>query len=286
MMGPSRGRQLGIAMVLMMATALAAPAGAADPLHLSDLHRLLEAGIGPDLVLMQVQRTGTRLDLDVEELISLRRAGAHDALLAGLMRPGDGAGQDAGVKTAAAASVRVFLETEHDGRQAMVLTNLDENGERLDGTPVTAVRGVISSSDRGDPVAPADASPAPAATAALLPPTMEITVRRDPEDRRLEELEERLQDLESAEPGLPPVGADLPRYPINDFREYPVLPFGYGLGYGVAYPVVAPQDYEITTYPSLPSFTSAYAVGIDPFRPVPPCSPGQACSVHQRLAYP
>jgi hypothetical protein len=106
------------------------------------------------------------------------------------------------------------------------------------------------------------------------------------EDERLLRLEDRLRDLETIEPKRLPVGAGLPRHPINDFREYPIVPFGYGLGYGYAFPVLRAQEATVTRYGSLPSFTSAYAAGLDPFRPVPPCTYGQACSIQQRLAHP
>jgi len=203
--------------------------------------------------------------------------------MAALIEPDDGVAGTALTATAD-ASVRIFLDTARDGRPAIVLTNLDENGARLDGAPLTPVRGIISSSDRSGTSAPSPAASPPAA--ADRPPAMEITVRREPEDGRLELLEDRLRHLETSEPPPAPVGADMPRYPINDFRDYPVLPFAYSLGYGPAIPVLAPQEFKVITYGPLPSFTSAYAVGIDPFKAVPPCTRGQACSVHQRLAHP
>jgi hypothetical protein len=65
-----------------------------------------------------------------------------------------------------------------------------------------------------------------------------------------------------------------------------VLPFAYSLGFGYGIPVVSAQEFTVTRYGPIPSFTSAFAVGINPFKPVQPCTPGQACSVHQRLAHP
>ena len=282
MKGPTRGTPAVLVITLLMAMGFSIPAGAAEPLELGDVLLLLEAGIGADLVLLQVERTGTYLDLGVDDLIALRRAGADDALMVLLMDQDDAAADAAALQAAPDKGVRVFIDTGQDGRQAIVLTNLDENGRRLDGTPVKATRGVISSSDRGGN---AESSPVAVAPAAQ-PSAIEVTIRSDPEDQRLAQMEERLRELESPEPGRPPVGADLPRHPINDFREYPVLPFAYSLGFGFGIPVVSAQEFTVTRYGSLPSFTSGFAAGIDPFRPVQPCVHGQACSVHQRLANP
>ena len=284
MRGQTRGTPAVLVIALLATMGITKSAGAAQPLELGDVLRLLEAGIGAELVLMQVARTGTSMDLGVDELIDLRRAGADDALLAALMDQGDATADAAPLEAAPQIDVRVFMDTGRDGRQAIVLTNLDEHGHRLDGAPVTAIRGVISASVRdGSPeVSYAAAAPAPDPQ----PSAMEITIRNDPEDQRLARLEERLRYLESPEPDRPPVGADLPRHPINDAREYPVLPFAYSLGFGYGIPVVAAQEFTVTRYGSIPSFTSAAAVGVDPFRPVQPCTHGQACSVVQRLAHP
>jgi hypothetical protein len=277
-------RYLGICLALAIWSAGALPA--AEPLTTGDMVALLEAGIGSDLVRMQAERTGTRLDPEVEDLLALRRAGASEELLAFLMHTADV--QAAAPSTHEASSeVRVYVDDSHDGGSAIVLTNLDEGGQRLDGATAAPSRGVISSSERMQDV-PAAASPQQGTipAAAALPSAFEITVHRPVEDERLVQLEDRLRDLETTEPERPPVGADLPRHPINDFREYPILPFGYGLGYGYVLPGVRAQKATVTRYGSLPSFTSAYAAGIDPFRPVQPCTYGQACSVTQRLAYP
>ena len=272
---------LGLALALTSFSA--GPLPAAEPLTTQDMVALLEAGIGSDLVRMQAERTGTRLDPEVEDLLALQRAGASEDLLAFLM----GTATLPAPVEESSQPMRVYLDEDRPGGSALVLTNLDEAGRRLDGASITTTRGVISSSERQDLMAPpAAAQDLAAAPAALLPSAFEITVNRPVEDERLLQLEDRLRDLETTEPERPPVGADLPRHPINDFREYPIVPFGYGLGYGYTLPVVRAQEYKITRYGSLPSFTSAYAAGIDPFRPVQPCTYGQACSVHQRLAFP
>ncbi len=280
---PTHGTPAVLVITLLVTMGIAAPAGAAEPLELVDIVRLLEAGIGADLVLMQIQRTDTFLDLGVDDLIALRGAGADDALMATLMDQNDAAA-GATVASSPGTNMRVFIDTKRDGRQAIVLTNLDENGRRLDGAPARAMRGVISSSERTGTHEPEPVAVAPAP--GMLPSAMEITIRNEPEDQRLARLEERLQELESPEPDRPPVGANLPRHPINDFREYPVQPFAYSLGFGYGIPVVAAQEFTVTRYGSLPSFTSAAAAGVNPFRPIPPCTPGQACSVAQRLAHP
>jgi len=271
---------------LALAFCSAAPLPAAEPLTTADMVALLEAGIGSDLVRMQAERTGTRLDPEVEDLLDLTRAGASEELLAFLMETAD-MPVAAPLTNEPSPEVRVYLDEDDNGDSAMVLTNLDAGGRRLGGAGRTPRLGVISSSEREQVTAAASIpQPATLPAAVSLPSAFEITVHRPVEDERLVQLEDRLRDLESSEPERPPVGADLPRHPINDFREYPVLPFGYGLGYGYVYPVVRAQKATVTRYGSLPSFTSAYAAGLDPFRPVQPCTYGQACSITQRLAYP
>lgn len=280
-----RGTPAVLVIALLVTMGVATPAGTAEPMALEDVLRLLEAGISAHLVLIQVERTGTYLDPGVDDLIALRRAGADDALMMMLMDRHDASADVRTMEPAANGGVRIFVDTERSGGQAIVLTNLDENGLRLDGGPMTALRGVISSSDRSG--SSPESSPEAMETAPAAPPaTIEVTIRRDPEDQRLARLEERLRELESPESDRPPVGANFPRHPINDFREYPVLPFAYSLGFGYGIPVVAAQEFTVTRYGSFPSFTSAFAAGVNPFRPVQPCVHGQACSVHQRLANP
>jgi hypothetical protein len=112
-------------------------------------------------------------------------------------------------------------------------------------------------------------------------------VRREAaaDDGRLGELEDRLARIEAAEaPARPPVGAGLPRHPINDHRDYPVFTFPF-------LPVLTPfafepQEFRVRSFGPFPSFTSARAAGVDPFRAPGPCRSGQACSIEQRLATP
>lgn len=281
---PTRSSLAALVITILIVTGTTLPA-AAEPMALGDVLKLLQAGIGTDLVLMQVERTGTYLDLDVNDLIALRRAGADDDLLAVLMdEPGTRTGPPILLPAETGENVRVFVDAQRDGRPTIVLTNLDEEGRRLDGAPIRAIRGVISSSVRGGTLPPAPVPTEPAA--AVAPTRMEITLRSDPGDQRLARLEDRLSDLESPEPDRPPVGAGLPRHPINDFREYPVVPYGYSLGFGYGIPVLSGQEFTVTRYGSLPSFTSAAAAGVNPFKPVQGCVHGQACSIHQRLAQP
>ncbi len=276
--------------VIATALLLAAPAVAAHaPLTVGDVVLLLEAGVGHDVILTQGSLAGFASPLSVEDILRLRRAGADDTLLRSLQEAGrQGHELSPVTETASDEGVRIFRTRGDDGREVLVLTNLDETGRPL-ASGREPVAGVISASDRGPaPGTSREAGAAahvPPSAATLLPPTVEVVVRRDPagEEARLGDMEERVARLERMDSQeRPPVGAGGPRHPINDHRDYPILTFPF---LPVLTPIaVEPQEFRVRRFGPFLSFTGARAAGVDPFRAPGPCQPGQACSIEQRLS--
>jgi hypothetical protein len=248
--------------VLPLFTAIALlvplPSTALEPVTLDDVITLVHAGVGQEVIERQVVRTGSTFELGVEEILRLREAGADDALIAFLQER-----TPAPVSTKATASRSVISASEKAEAEAAGRAH-EAEGE-----------------------APPTAGPS-SAPALAFPSSVEITVRHEGEgtEGRIAELEERLGEIESG--GEREVGEGwYPRHPINDDTEYPVYTYpGWWGGYGIGYPVIQPVPFR--TIPSGPflSFTGAAHAGFDPFRPVGPCVPGQACSVAQRVVHP
>ena len=123
----------------------AAPAAKAAPLTIDQVIALLEAKVGEKVILRQIEATGTRLTMTVDTLLSLKGAGASDALLEALQEetsPWQEA-QDAGAAAASESPAhgivdgehpfRVFLMEDDAGGRVVHITNLDENGKRIGG---------------------------------------------------------------------------------------------------------------------------------------------------------
>ncbi|MFQ5768164.1 MAG: hypothetical protein ACE5ID_09305 [Acidobacteriota bacterium] len=293
-------RVLGMSVVLSMACLPVVTAADSDSLGVEDLVRLLQAGVGPKVIERQVDTTRSRFDLTVDDLVSLRKAGAGDDLLSFLQErssvPSSSPPSGKEPDHATAAGIRVIHLQDPSGGEAIVLTNLKGDGPALRKGSRTFFRGLISRSDRTRPgrsdgvavVEPGPQEETRQAETMVLPAAIEITIHRDESEEaseaeaRLTDLEERLEDLESAET-IPPVGSQgFPRHPINDHRDYPLVSYPYGI------PLLAPFAFEPQEFRVIPtgtflSFTGALAAGVDLFHAPGPCTPGQACSVSQRL---
>ncbi|MFQ5671023.1 MAG: hypothetical protein ACE5HD_10990 [Acidobacteriota bacterium] len=276
---------------------LALPSGPvrAQSVTFDDLIRLLEADVSVSVIRQQIENTDSHINLGVDEILQLRATGAEDTFIAFLQRRARSASP--GLENNEAQeqeSVRIFRMRTESGQQAIMLTNLDGDGHRLAGSRSAAGAGIITASERrpmpepGSAPAPSEPSNTALPSFPPLPPQIEITVRHEgegslgqAESERLAELEDRVEAL-GAEPARRPVGADFPAHPINDFTEYPILSYPYGLPALVPF-AFEPQEFRVTHFGSFLSFTGARAAGIDPFHPAAPCIPGQACSVHQRV---
>ena len=96
-------------------------------LGFDDLVVLSRSGLGDALILEQVTRLGLGFSPTPAVFLALREAGLGESLLRELV-------EKVGVSTAppsGCGTVRIFEQIDADGRRVLVLTNLDENGNRM-----------------------------------------------------------------------------------------------------------------------------------------------------------
>ncbi len=112
------------------------------PLTIDQVIALLEAKVGEKVILKQIEATGTRLTMTVDTLLSLKAAGASDALLEALQEetnPREATQEAAPVVSDSLNGIegehpfRVFLMEDDSGGRVVHITNLDENGRRIGG---------------------------------------------------------------------------------------------------------------------------------------------------------
>ncbi|MFQ5719731.1 MAG: hypothetical protein ACE5IK_09280 [Acidobacteriota bacterium] len=275
---------------LLLVGPAAGPAHADGAVALDDLIRLVEGGVGPSVILYEVERSGLAFELDVDAILALSEAGADESLIRSLLRIEPPESSPAPSETH--HGVRLIRDHAADGSVTVTLTNLSTSGQRLDSRDSAPVRGIISSATR-DSVGPAEPASRttrttgpPREPVGLLPSSIEVTVKHaDTEggdDARLAAVEDRLAGLEER-PRRPPVGANFPQHPINDHRDYPIV--SYPGGYPLLIPFAfEPVEFRVFSTGPFPSFTSAFHGGFNPFTAPAPCRAGVACSVAQRLA--
>ena len=128
-----------IAGLLLTLALLAVPAAPAFALDVPELLEFLDAQVPEDLVLRLLQSSGPPENLSPGEVLQLWEAGASDRLLQALLptapdKPRQVAGrpEDAGI--------RAYYRDEPGGGQTFVLTNLDDDGRRLDGSAASGSR--------------------------------------------------------------------------------------------------------------------------------------------------
>ena len=148
--------------------ALAIPVAAAmEPLTFEELVELLQAGL-PEAVLLSIVLEIDPPSLHAHQWLELRRLGASDDVLLALLPPGarleisatpvavpapvptTAAGKIpeephspvpvAGTSIEGASEVRAFYDQDPEGDRIFVLTNLDEEGERIGGRLASPVR--------------------------------------------------------------------------------------------------------------------------------------------------
>jgi hypothetical protein len=280
---------------------------AAEPVSLDDIVRLLDAEVGEEIIRKQFQRTDSRIDLGIEEILRLQAAGASHDFISFLLDSGAGGLAPTGPAEAppagsepSSAGVQVLQTQTEEGADAILLTNIETGDPSPAGERRPASPGVISSSERATPassendyaepvVFPGSGVPGPFPS--LLPPGVEAIVVQEDDwtDERLADVEDRLEALEGEMEPLEyepePVGSWLPQHPINDHESYPIVDWFWGA------PVLTPIAFEPQEFVVIPagpylSFTGAAHAGFDPFGPVEPCQPGVACSIHQRMLSP
>lgn len=149
-----------------------------SPLTIDQVIALLEARVGEKIILRQIETTGTRLTMTVDTLLSLKAAGASDALLEALQEETTPATAATAVKPAPKAvpavesiegehPFRVFLMEDEGGGRVVHITNLDENGKRIGGElpdDERTTRNVLAHGTHASPP-PADRHSAPSGDA-------------------------------------------------------------------------------------------------------------------------
>ncbi len=131
-----------MALLLFGLPVLASPSPPPDPLEMDSILAMIEARVGDAIILRQARSAGISFTLGVEEVLSLKRAGASDELIGGLMdlepaAAGTPAGAPAGLEPAPRAgdaeepSFRIYSEVDVEGREVIHITNLDESGRRM-----------------------------------------------------------------------------------------------------------------------------------------------------------
>lgn len=85
---------LGMAAACLPLRAVAEEAAASDPteetsaLSIADVTRMSAAGLGDDVIVAKIEASGVIFDLEVDEILHLKREGVSDRVLAALVRTG------------------------------------------------------------------------------------------------------------------------------------------------------------------------------------------------------
>ncbi len=156
----------------MLALALlAVPAGDAFALNVAELMEFLEAEVPDDLILRLLESSGPPEDLAPGDVVALWEAGASDRLIEALLPPAEKPQQPASATRLETDTIRAYYRDEPDGGKVFVLTNLDDEGRRLDGSPTSGSRPNLVTSRPWEPLPepseaaapPAEMNPAPQA---------------------------------------------------------------------------------------------------------------------------
>lgn len=106
---------------------------------LAEVKYLLQSGVPASAIRAYVEAEDLRFALGAEDLVALKEAGAGEGLLLYLIERSRRAGEPVDIEGATviyeAKGVRAFRKKDATGREVLVVTNLDENGLRLDGPP-------------------------------------------------------------------------------------------------------------------------------------------------------
>jgi len=100
---------------------------------------LLRSGVSSETVRAYIEAHDLRFSLSAADVVALKQAGADDALLTFLLarsaRVGEPTAVEDGHVVYEADGVRAFRRRDAKGAEVLVITNLDDNGVRLDSPP-------------------------------------------------------------------------------------------------------------------------------------------------------
>jgi hypothetical protein len=140
----------GLTRPLLILALLTATVPVTYALTVPELMEFLEAEVPDELILRLLESSGTPADLSPSDIVALWDAGASDRLLEALVPvpPAPQAESSAAPKATEPSSteIRAFYRKQPGGTETFVLTNLDDDGQRLDGRPSSgSQRNVIHS---------------------------------------------------------------------------------------------------------------------------------------------
>ncbi len=134
---------------------LAASSGAAFGLSMPELVQFLEAEVPEDLILRLLQSSPASEVPTAAEVVALWEAGASSRLLEALLPSAEEPRQSTPQAGRLPDGIRAYYRDEQGGSQVFVLTNLDDDGQRLDGTTLSDTRPNLVTSH------PREAQPSP-----------------------------------------------------------------------------------------------------------------------------
>ena len=141
-------------------------AGSSFALTVSDLVDFLDSEVPEELLLRLLESSGLPEELTPADLVTLWEAGASEELLNRLVPPAalpseSASTEDATSKTASKNGIRAYYRDEPGGGQVFILTNLDDDGRRLDGQASSGARTNLVVGRTAPPARGPERSPGP-----------------------------------------------------------------------------------------------------------------------------
>ncbi len=138
---------------------------------LAEVKYLIESHLPASAIQAYVEAEDLRFALSAEDLVALKEAGAEEGLLLFLIERSRRAGEPVELEGATvvyeAKGVRALRKKEVSGREVLIVTNLDENGLRLDRPPDLPE---VSPAEAAEPAPVSEEPPAVEASPDLTPP--------------------------------------------------------------------------------------------------------------------
>jgi hypothetical protein len=166
---------------LVLALVLA-PTGSAYALTVDELVEFLEADVPESLILRLLESSGRPEELSSSDVVALWKAGASDRLMDLLLPEPAPAAEPGPVPVTEPAArtepkIRAFYRDAPGGGQVFILTNLDDEGEKLDGKPTSGARSnLVTSRPAGEVWRPEEPPPPPPAAQEMPSTKVEVNV--------------------------------------------------------------------------------------------------------------
>jgi hypothetical protein len=152
---------------------------------LSEVRSMLEQGVPPEAVIAYIEAEDLRFELSAEDIIGLNQAGADaDLLIFLLERRRQPVDEGQAEPVFDSEGFRAFWERDSEGRDVLVVTNLDEKGRRTDDPPPIPAEEEPADRDA------VEETPPPAEPEIV--PAVETKPERAPEASRLRPWQEKI----------------------------------------------------------------------------------------------